>query len=189
MKFIQRFRERLGFWKLKRKSAAVERQRASQIRWSEKPSIGLLYFYRVEEEKALHDWVENKAKSGFKVRSLGFMELAKGESLPASGLRYEFFSQKELNWFYEPVSPAVQNFIAEEFDVLIDLDRVGRLPIRYALQQSKARMRIGRCGEEVPFDLCFEVDRQTDINAFLKITEQYLDMLDPTKQMRQHEKT
>ncbi len=182
MKFIQRFRERWGFWKLKRMTAEVDRKRAHQIRWSEKPSIGLLYFYIPEEEASLHHWVESKAKDGFKVRSLGFMELEKGESLPASGLRYEFFSQKELNWYYQPVSGPVQNFIEEEFDVLIDLDRIGRLPIRYALQQSKSRLKIGRCGEEVPFDLCFEVDRKTDIDSFLKITEQYLDMLDPAKE-------
>lgn len=181
MKFIKRFRERWGFWKLRRMTAEVERDRAQQIRWSEKPSIGLLYFFRPEEEKELHRWVENKAKNGFKVRSLGFIELGKGESSPASGLRYEYFSQHDLNWFYQPTSTTVKSFIESDFDVLIDLDRVGRLPIRYALQQSKARMKIGRCGEEVPFDLCFEVDRKTDISAFLELTEQYLDMLDPAK--------
>lgn len=181
MKFIKQLRERWGFWKLRRMSAEVQRERAQNIRWSEKPTIGLLYFHRPEEEAKLHQWVEHKAKSGFKVRSLGFMELEKGEELPASGLRYEYFSQKELNWFYQPVSAAVKSFIESDFDVLIDLDRIGRLPIRYALQQSKARMKIGRCGEEVPFDLCFEVDRSTDIESFLAITEQYLNMMDPTQ--------
>lgn len=179
MNFIHQLRERIGFWMLRRKSEDIQRNRAESIRWSEKPSIALLYFNRPEEEKYLHQWVENKGKDGFKIRSLGFVELKKGEQLPPSGLRYEYFSQRDLNWWYQPVSPSVKNFIEKEFDVLIDLDRVGRLPIRYALQQSKSRMKIGRCGEDIPFDLCFDVDKLTDIKSFLRVTEQYLAMFDP----------
>ncbi len=182
MKFIQQIRERIGFWMLRRKTEDVQRNRADAIRWSEKPSIALLYFSRPEEEKYLRDWIEQKGRDGFKIRSLGFVELKKGEVLPAAGLRYEYFSQHDLNWWYQPNAVAVKNFINEEFDVLIDLDRIGRLPIRYALQQSKSRMKIGRCGEDIPFDLCFEVDRNTSIDTFLKTTEQYLDMFDPKKQ-------
>ncbi len=181
MKWVQGIRERWGSWKLRQMSGKVTRERAQQIRWSEKPTIGLLYFFRPEEEQVLRQWIKEKTKKGFSIQTLGFTELKKGETLPVSEWPHQYFSQRELNWYCQPVSEVARQFIGMEFDVLIDLDRAEKLPVRHVLQQSKARLKIGRCGEEVSFDLCFEVDRNTDIHSFLKITEQYLEMLDATK--------
>lgn len=67
---------------------------------------------------------------------------------------FDFFSKNELNWYNKPVSPLVDQFIQEPFDLLINLSLDDHYPIRYITSLSAARFKTGRY---TPDDLCLDL--------------------------------
>ena len=66
---------------------------------------------------------------------------------PHNKLNFEAICQKDLNWYRIPQGNTVQNFMAEEFEIIIDLTLEDRLPIQYILAKSRARFKVGRWSE------------------------------------------
>ena len=62
-------------------------------------------------------------------------------------LNFEAICQKDLNWYRIPQGNTVQNFVAEEYEILIDLTLEDRLPIQYIMAKSRARFKVGRWSE------------------------------------------
>lgn len=62
-------------------------------------------------------------------------------------LNFDAFTQKDVNWYRIPHGNTVQNFLAEEHDVLIDLSLEDYLPIQYITAKSRARFKVGRLSE------------------------------------------
>jgi hypothetical protein len=59
-------------------------------------------------------------------------------------LNFDAICQKDLNWYRIPQGNTVQNFMAEEYEVIIDLTMEDRLPIQYIMAKSRARFKVGR---------------------------------------------
>ena len=59
-------------------------------------------------------------------------------------LNFDAICLKDLNWYRIPQGNAVQNFMAEEYEVIIDLTLEDRLPIQYIMAKSRARFKVGR---------------------------------------------
>jgi hypothetical protein len=67
---------------------------------------------------------------------------------------FDFFSKNELNWYFKPVSPLVDAFVQEPFDLLINLSLDDHYPIRYITSLSTPRFKTGRY---TPNDLCLDL--------------------------------
>jgi hypothetical protein len=108
---------------------------------------------------------------------LGFID---EKELPAdyqSKLEFDFFTRKDLSRFYKPGGNTVKNFIQEDYDILIDLTSEEVIPLRYILNYSRARFKVGFYSEENQpyYDLMINmkkynmIDFIDQVNHYLKI--------------------
>jgi hypothetical protein len=95
-------------------------------------------------------------------------------------LRYDYFTNKELDFFMEPAGEQVQNFIKRDFDILIDLEKETPLPLRYVMQASKARFKVGYHSQENEYlyDLMIRTGNQTTFDEYIKQVNHYLKTID-----------
>ncbi|HDP76062.1 MAG TPA: hypothetical protein ENN49_09375 [Bacteroidales bacterium] len=70
------------------------------------------------------------------------------------------FSRVELNWYKKPKTPLYSEFIAKDFDILIDLAQDEVIPLRWVSTLSRAKFKVGALNYfNNPFDLIVTVDK------------------------------
>ncbi len=148
MRLLDRIKEWMG------RRALVKEARTDRIPVAKNLAmavkVGIIYL--VADETA-HNQVRNYVKKlkeelGLtKIMAMGFYQ---GKEIPFflhAKLNFDVFGIKDLNWYRIPHGNVVQNFIAEEYDVLIDLTVRDQLPLQYILAKSKARFKVGRLSD------------------------------------------
>ncbi len=83
-----------------------------------------------------------------KVLAIGFVN---DNKIPDNYLYYtgfNFFSKKNLNWYFKPRDPDVDKFIDKQFDILIDFSLGDYFPVQYIVGLSKAKFKVGRLSEK-----------------------------------------
>ncbi len=96
-----------------------------------------------------------------------------------SKLEYDFFSTKELNWVGKPSSMVIQNFMNEEYDLLIDLNINDLFPLKYISALSKASFKVGKYNEKELdiYDMMIDSDNTKTLKYFLRQVDVYITML------------
>jgi hypothetical protein len=114
-----------------------------------------------------------------KVKVLGYFSTKEIPALTYSKLEYDFFSTKELNLLGKPSSPVIQNFINEEYDLLIDLNIRDYFPLKYISALSKAAFKVGKFDESDTafFDMMIDADNTKTVKYFLRQVDTYITML------------
>ena len=82
-----------------------------------------------------------------RIMALGFFDEKELPHYLHTKLNFDAFCLKDLNWYRIPHGNTVQNFIAEEYDILIDLTLRDHLPLQYIVAKSKARFKVGRLSD------------------------------------------
>ena len=132
-----------------------------------------------EDFELLKRYVSYLREHRKKVKVLGFFSTKQIPDLAFSKLEYDFFSAKELNWFGKPSSMVIQNFIAEEYDLLIDLNINDHFPLKYISALSKANFKVGKFNEKGVeiYDMMIDSDNTKTLKYFLRQVDIYLTML------------
>ncbi len=77
---------------------------------------------------------------------------------------FDFFSKNELNWYFRPASPVIEQFMEEPFDLLINLSLEDHYPIRYITALSSARFKTGRYSpDDAYLDLMIDIEKEKQI--------------------------
>ena len=114
------------------------------------------------------------------VKILGYFS---GKNLPNqyTAIRYlSCYQKKELNIFYQPVSPETNTFVSKRFDVLIDINFKKLLPLQYISSLSNAGFKVGLFESETrnsPFDLMMELKSPVNVEDYLNQVMHYLEMI------------
>lgn len=114
-----------------------------------------------------------------KVKVIGYISTKNIPALTYSKLEYDFFSLKELNWMGKPSSVVINNFINEEWDLLIDLNVHDHFPLRYIASVSKAKFKVGKFKEEDEniYDMMIDSDGTKTLKYFLRQVDIYIGMM------------
>lgn len=145
MKLFDRFKEWMGIRRLLRDLPQDRKPIARNLGLARK--VAIVY---VVEDEAAHNHVRNyvkrvKEELGISnIMALGFSDQKAMPHYLHARLNFDALCQKDLNWYRIPQGNAVQNFMAEEFEILIDLSLEDRLPVQYILAKSRARFKVGR---------------------------------------------
>lgn len=92
------------------------------------------------------------------VSSLGFVNVKYEEEIPKSKLGMDFFGPKSLNFSLKSSATSVTNFLAEKFDVLLDLNMDENPVLLNITAESKSGFIIGHGDGGKKFrDLYFEI--------------------------------
>lgn len=112
-----------------------------------KQAINMGILFSVEDKQKhieIKEFIHRLEQDGKKVYILEYLPL-KGENYE---FMFDFFTQKELNFWGEITSEAAQKFISIPFDYLYYIDRKSNPLALYLLAGSKARCRVGRYHED-----------------------------------------
>lgn len=115
------------------------------VNLNEAKQIGLIYPWSSIHENSLNQYLERLSKEGKIVQEVGFVNLPK---LPPTGIPEQtaqriIICKKDLNILKHPHGDYIDNFLANEFDLLINLDTDSLAPLQYLSAMSHARCRAG----------------------------------------------
>jgi len=133
---------------LKKKKEAKRTRKGSDLHSAS--SIAILYHDSDENNFKLIRKIAKEIKDEFGVRNVAIMGWVNGNDkvIPiyqAHKLESDYFCDSDLSWKLQP-SSHLSNFLADQFDILIDLVNQNALPVNYVLSQSKAKMKVGQKG-------------------------------------------
>lgn len=180
MKLFDRIKEWLGRRTLLRETMPDRRPVAKNLAQSSK--VGIVYLAANEQA---HIHVRNyvkKIKEELGIHRIMVLGYFDGRELPTylhPKLHFDAFTQKDLNWYRIPHGNTVQNFIAEEHDVLIDLTLEDYLPIQYLVAKSKARFKVGRMSDSNSrfLDMMIDTAGANSLSQLIGNLDRYLMMI------------
>lgn len=116
------------------------------ITFDEARSIGILYDSTEEKDfDLIRRYVKEIRETHHKeVLALGYYDRLELPPMRFAKLGLDFFTQKDLNWYFKPVTSVVKNFTERQFDILIDLHTANSIPFRFIVAASKARFKVGK---------------------------------------------
>lgn len=108
---------------------------------------------------------------------LGYIDLPY-KQLPvwqSQKLEFQYFTHDDLSWNRKPVRQ-VNDFVMEDFDILIDLSDGNVLPLNFLLKMSKAKMKVGLAHTAAePFcDFLIDLGNQPAIDKYVDQINLYL---------------
>lgn len=182
MKVVDSIRVQAGKRALKKELLADEKRVAKVCNLADAKSIGLLYKI---ESKESYDHLRKFAKyikgefGTRKVFMMGYWDNKKDTpDFLTSKVDFEFFTKADLNWAGIPKGVNIDNFLNEQFDILVDLNSYFNVPLRYLVAKSKAKLKVGRFSKEnEPFFDIMIGDNKADFENYGNELVKYLTMI------------
>lgn len=179
MKFIEDLKINIGKRILKKERTNIVRSNGL-FNLTNSKTAGILYeASNVEDFELVKKYVGYLREYGIRVKTIGYFSKKEIPEFTFSKLDYEFFTKKELNWYMKPLTTFTDQFIDQEFDLLIDLNIYDYFPLKYMAAISKAKFKIGKLSEDnkVSHDMMIEIDETKNLKYFLRQVDIYLQML------------
>ncbi len=160
---------------LRKKSASLKRQKML-FDFASAQYVGIVCVTEDDVSVGhLKDFLHFLSQKGIKYLVLGYFD---GKNIPDNFLYWkgmETVTQKDLNIFCIPKSPAVDKFIREPFDMLINCSVESYFPVEYIAQLSKAKCKVGVLHDEDScYDLMVDINKNKTIGYFLENLKLYL---------------
>ncbi|NNC82375.1 MAG: hypothetical protein HKN79_02260 [Flavobacteriales bacterium] len=112
-----------------------------------------------------------------KVLALGYIDAKEAPFYHAHVLMHDYFTAKEVNWFGYPSGQAVDSFVARDFDILIDLSDGNNIPLRFVLERSHARFKVGRNLQRESYDLLIDMKEESTLDLYIRQMNHYLNAI------------
>ncbi len=144
-------------------------------------SVGLIYDAgSPEKQEAVKQYVRYlKEEEGIRqIKALGYVHAKQLPENLKTKLEFDFITRNDISWDQRPSGGVVRNFIAEPFDILIDLEPTEIIPLRYLLNWSKAGFKVGylRAGSEAYYDLLLDV-KTPEMQLYIAQVNHYLSII------------
>ena len=143
-------------------------------------SIGLVYDASDEATYAIvSDFVRFFQERQKTVKAIGFINYNRLPHYCFPKLFYDYFTKRDLNWYFKPNKTRIIDFINEEFDIIIDLCLYDCFPLICISGLSKAKFKVGRYSEKYPdiYDFMLKVDHEISLEDFIKEIINYLSII------------
>jgi hypothetical protein len=176
---FESLRRAVGDYLLKKEVASLKRSKTAFNMSQAKSFVILFEAGKLEDIDLIKKYVNYLKGLKKKVHVIGYFSSPFPPDFTYPKLDYEFFSVKELNWYFKPLTSSLGTFLAEEFDVLIDLNFEDHFPLRYMSALSKARFKVGKFSKENQsiFDLLIDIDAKKTFKYLLQQVDIYLEMI------------
>lgn len=141
-------------------------------------NVGITFVVNDQEElEVIRKLLKKLNAAGLKTFALGYLPVKKPNEFYLSQKGFNFFSDADLDFALRPKSEAVIEFLATQFDLLIDFDTEKYFPMKYVLNTSKAKFKVGWFGDDQPYDLMMNIERKAGLEYFLDQTMLYLEKI------------
>lgn len=162
------------------KRLAVIKHHKKTINLSDAKRIGLLYVVTDETSyEHIVRFIKKLQHLGITINALGFVMKKDVPEFFSSSNAYSFFTLKELNWLNIPNGTFINNFLNEQFDIVINLSLIDTFPLQYITGLSKSYMKVGKYadGNSRYYDIMIETDKINDMSIFVQEVTHYLSIL------------
>ena len=182
MIWLNNLRYKIGHYFLKQELVDFSRERGFDG-FENSKSIGILFDATQKDDLELATrYVKYLKDHKKRIKAIGFFQ---GKTIPDmvfSKLEFDYFTKKDLNWYFKPMPGFVDQFIDEEFDILIDLNLDLAFPLQYISELSKAKFKIGKFQEgNTHYDFMIDVPEDKGIKYFLRNLDLYIQQINTIK--------
>ena len=178
MQFIKLIKQKLLMREI-RKVSTYQQRYIKVIDFASAKNIGVIY--ELTDEAAHHtvsSFVKELQDNQKVVRAVGYIP---GEVVPhycIPKLSYDFYTRKNQNFYGKPSLPFVNDFLNEEFDLLIDLSLSEITSIYYLSTLAKATFKVGRRKQSFDcYDLMLQINDNTPLDEFIELIKHYINLL------------
>ena len=178
MQFIEDFKQKVGKWVFQRELKTNKRTK-EVCNLDNAQSIGILYDATSEEQiKMVKPFVSYFFDLKKDVKALGYVNSKQLSFHHTPKLQYDFFYQKDLNWFYKPQNYIIDNFVKKEYDILINLCDSSIIPIKYLVASSIAHFKIGVHEENYEiYDLMISLKDDKSMEKLMHEIRHYINLI------------
>lgn len=136
-------------------------------------SIGILFDATdLDNRKTVLNYADQLRKQSKQVRLLGFFD----NKLKDNNFTFKHFNRRDIDWAYRPKGHNIDDFLAQEFDILINLNPLSATYSEYISALSKASFKIGPVTEHmVCYDMMIDTDTRTSLDQFIHQMEGLLE--------------
>ncbi|MCX6282578.1 MAG: hypothetical protein NTU51_11515 [Bacteroidetes bacterium] len=176
---IEKIRRKIGLYYFN-KEQLKSRLAHGMVNLPEARRVGILYtLEEAPDYDRVSEFVTELQQDHKEVKALGFVKSKNLIQRFLPKLSYDFFSRKDLTWFYRPIHDTVRNFMDKDFDLLIDLNLADSFPHKYIAGLSRAICRVGRFSEDntMYYDLMIDVKPAMTIDEYLSQIKHYLTVI------------
>lgn len=184
MTFIINIKDKFGKRKIK-KILKLNNRRVKVTNFANAHSIGVVYpISTIDYQDLANKYIDFlRGEIGFKtIVAIGFYE---GKDLPNfisdDSIKHKYFTRKNLNFSRLGQGKDIEEFIQQEFDILIDFSRDFVVPIKHLVASSQAKLKIGRYSLENEnfYDFMINMDEKAPVSEFLKEVNTFLTRVNP----------
>ena len=178
MQFIEDFKQKVGKWVFQRELKTNKRTK-EVCNLDNAQSIGILYDATSEEQiKIIKPFVSYFFDLKKDVKALGYVNSKQLSFHHTPKLQYDFFYQKDLNWYYKPQNYIIDNFVKKEYDILINLCDSSIIPIKYLVASSIAHFKIGVHEENYEiYDLMISLKDDKSMKKLMHEIKHYINLI------------
>mgnify|MGYP003685093619 FL=1 len=178
MQFIEDFKQKVGKWVFQRELKTNKRTK-EVCNLDNAQSIGILYDATSEEQiKIIKPFVSYFFDLKKDVKALGYVNSKQLSFHHTPKLQYDFFYQKDLNWYYKPQNYIIDNFVKKEYDILINLCDSSIIPIKYLVASSIAHFKIGIHEENYEiYDLMISLKEDKSMEKLMHEIKHYINLI------------
>ena len=178
MQFIEDFKQKVGKWVFQRELKTNKRTK-EVCNLEDANSIGILYDATSEEQlKMVKPFVSYFFDLKKDVKALGYVNSKQLSFHHTPKLQYDFFYQKDLNWYYKPQNYIIDNFVKKEYDILINLCDSSIIPIKYLVASSIAHFKIGIHEENYEiYDLMISLKDDKSMEKLMHEIKHYINLI------------
>jgi hypothetical protein len=151
---------------------AAQKRQKMLFDFSSAKTVGIICASVNERDYILNNFRHFLSQRGIQYQLL---EYCNGKKIPENNSflnELDFFTQKDLSFFFIPHSPAVNKFINRPFDMLINCSMKTYFPVHYVMGVSRARCKVG-IGNEEENDLSMDIKKK-EIGYYLENVKLYL---------------
>ena len=180
MKLLTDIKHWFGEWQLKRSDLETKRTRAVfNLKTAQKITV-LFDATNPKDILRVKELVKILSPGKDLVSAMGFVNEKDKSFEHMSTLHFDFFSNENLNWFGKPQGMVIDNFLKEEYDILIDLTLTKFYPLTYMAVASPAKFKVGRCRADIGvLDLSIDNTKNQSLEALIKEITHYLNRIEP----------
>ncbi len=181
MKILEKIKHAAGRHYL-RKAIENNQRTRKLIHIESVKSIGILF--ELDDEQTYHivhaeviKWQDLQVK----VKVLGYVREERLTLNIMPLLAFDFFFEKQLNWYKKPKAGKAEDFAGKEFDVLIDLNIHRQFPLQCIAAVSQAHLKVGIFDEmnDKTHDIMIQYAEGTGLKELLHHIHHYLKQLNP----------
>ncbi|MEA1899137.1 MAG: hypothetical protein U9N53_15875 [Bacteroidota bacterium] len=126
----------------------------------------------------VYDFYKTLKERNINISILGYVQ---PKNIPDNFLikkNIQFFTTKEVNWYFKPKNTEALKFADKKFDILINLDLNQEKVINYIVSISLARFKVGRFVKENNYnDLSIRLDKEPTLEYYIQQVWHYLELI------------